>query len=63
MPTLVEITIKNGQKRRVTIPDTGMFDMVIFSVPVKDAVSTLEKFGFRPEIVKCLEKGDKINEH
>ncbi len=52
MPTFVEITIKNGQKRRVTIPDTGMFDMIIFSVPVKDAIATLEKSGFRPKVVK-----------
>lgn len=51
MPTLVEITTKSGQKRRVSIPDEGMFDMVLFSVPVGDAIATLEKFGFEPKVL------------
>ena len=52
MPTLVEITIKSGQKRRVSISDKGTFDMVMFSVPVENAIATLEKFGFEPKIVE-----------
>lgn len=51
MPTLVQITIKSGQKRTVIIPDLGAFDMIIFSVPAKDAITTLEKFGFEPKIL------------